>query len=206
MKKIIGVYGLSGAGKSTFCKRLSELSCHLIDADAIAREILENDSPFLQKIKETFGEQVFSEDGVLNRKKLGSIVFSDKSELEKLNGITWPEIDRIMKERALKIKEGIVVIDCPLLTKVSSKDICDELIYIKAEEERLRLEEARKQEEEKKQLEEEEKRKVAEEAKRKAKEALLLQEEQEKEKQEKEKQEKAMIVKQVQCKSLYRLP
>ena len=51
-----------------------------------------------------------------------------------------------------------------------------------------------------------EKRKVAEEAKRKAKEALLLQEEQEKEKQEKEKQEKAMIVKQVQCKSLYRLP
>lgn len=76
----------------------------------------------------------------------------------------------------------------------------------KAEEERLRLEEARKQEEEKKHLEEEEKRKVAEEAKRKAKEALLLKEEQEKEKQEKEKQEKAMIVKQVLCNSLYRLP
>ena len=134
MKKIIGVYGLSGSGKSTFCKRLSELSCHLIDADRIAREILENNSPFLIKIKETFGEQVFSQEGVLDRKKLGSIVFSDKSELYKLNGITWPEIDRIMKERAMEIKEGIVVIDCPLLTKVSAKDMCDELVYIKADE------------------------------------------------------------------------
>lgn len=137
MRKIIGIYGLSGSGKSTVSKRLSELSCHLIDGDKIARDIVEKGSPFLLKLKEAFGGEIILPDDSLDRKKLGSIVFKDKAELEKLNGITWPEIDRIIKEKALEIKEGIVVIDAAMLNKVSAKDICDELVMIKADEDML---------------------------------------------------------------------
>ncbi len=137
MKKIIGVYGLSGSGKTTFCKRLAELSCHLIDADIVAREIVEKGSPLLIKLKDEFGEEIILPDGSLNRKKLGSIVFSDKAELERLNGITWPEIDKIIKEKALEAEAEIVVIDAAMLNKVSAKDICDELVFIKADENML---------------------------------------------------------------------
>ncbi len=137
MKKIIGVYGLSGSGKTTFCKRLAELSCTVIDADVIAREIVKKGSPLLLEIKKAFGEDILFPDGSLNRKKLGRIIFSDIREAEKLNSITWPEIDRIIKERALNVKDGIVVIDCPMLNRVSSKDICDELVLIKADEDFL---------------------------------------------------------------------
>ena len=137
MRKIIGIYGLSGSGKSTVSKRLAELSCHLIDGDKIARDIVEKGSPFLLKLKEAFTDDIILSDGSLDRKKLGSIVFQNKEELEKLNGIIWPETDRIIKEKALGIKDGIVVIDAAMLNKVSAKDICDELVMIKADEDIL---------------------------------------------------------------------
>jgi len=131
MKKIIGVYGLSGSGKTTFCKRLAELSCIIIDADAIGREILEKGSPLLSKVEKTFGSEYLNEDGSLNRKKLGKTVFSDGEKLELLNSITKPEINRIIKERALAIKEGIVIIDCALIEEFEIKDILDELVLIR---------------------------------------------------------------------------
>jgi len=137
MKKIIGVYGLSGSGKTTFCKRLAELSCIIIDADAIGREILEKGSPLLSKVEKTFGSEYLNEDGSLNRKKLGKTVFSDGEKLELLNSITKPEINRIIKERALAIKEGIVIIDCALIEEFEVKDILDELVLIRTSPEVL---------------------------------------------------------------------
>lgn len=134
MKKIIGVYGPSGTGKTTFCKRLSELSCIVIDADAVAREVMEKGSPLLKKLSGAFGEDILLPDGSLNRKKLGEIVFTDKNMLKRLNRISWPEINRIIKEKALGIDEGIVVIDCAMLNRVSVKEICDELVFIQTSE------------------------------------------------------------------------
>ena len=82
MKKIVGVYGLSGSGKTTFCKRLTDKhSCILIDADKIGREIMEKGSPVLLKVAEAFGEEYLLPDGNLNRKKLGNTVFTDKEKL-----------------------------------------------------------------------------------------------------------------------------
>ncbi len=133
MKKIIGVYGLSGSGKTTFVKSLSKYPVKVIDADIIAREVLSKESPLLLKVAEAFGEDILLDDGSLNRKKLGEKVFTTPASLELLNSITWPEIDRIIKERALSAKEDIVIIDCPMIHRVSSKDILDELILIKSD-------------------------------------------------------------------------
>lgn len=133
MKKIIGVFGLSGTGKSTFANRLSQKGCKIIDADIIAREVLMKGSPLLSLVKETFGEDILLPDGSLDRKKLGEIVFSDKAELEKLNRITWHEINRIIIKRATEEKEGLILIDCAMLHMVSAKDICDELVFIKSD-------------------------------------------------------------------------
>ena len=132
---IIGVMGMSGSGKSTFSDFLKELGAELIDADKIAREVMEKDSEgFLEAVK-VFGEEILFPDGELNRKKLGSIVFSDKEKLEKLNFITSSRIDAIIKKRAFESKAKNIVIDCPMLYKISAYEICDKVIFITADKE-----------------------------------------------------------------------
>ena len=128
---IIGIMGMSGSGKSTLAGILRDMGAELIDADKIAREVVEKGSKGLFEIREAFGEQVISPDGTLDRKKLGEIVFSDEKKLEKLNSITAPKIDDIIKNRALA-SEKPVVIDCPMLHKISAKEICDVILLVKA--------------------------------------------------------------------------
>ena len=74
---VIGVMGMSGSGKSTFSGFLKEFGAELIDADKIAREVMEKGSEGLEEAVKAFGEEILFPDGTLNRKKLGSIVFSD---------------------------------------------------------------------------------------------------------------------------------
>ena len=130
---IIGVMGMSGSGKSTFSGFLKELGAELIDADKIAREVMEKGSEGLLEAVKTFGEEILFPDGALNRKKLGSIVFSDEEKLNKLNSITSARIDAIIKKRALESEKEIVVIDCPMLYKISAIEICDKVIFVTAD-------------------------------------------------------------------------
>jgi dephospho-CoA kinase len=134
---IIGVMGMSGSGKSTFAGMLRDMGAKLIDADIVAREVVEKGTKGLSEIREAFGDEVIFPDGTLNRKKLGEIVFSDEKHLAKLNLITAPKIDEIIKKRALE-SEKTVVIDCPMLHKISAKDICDIIILVKAPFEKMR--------------------------------------------------------------------
>lgn len=137
MKKVIGVYGYSGAGKSTFCKRLAKNGAIIIDADQIGRKILEKGSPLLEKIKELFGEGVINEDGSLARKKLGDIVFSSAEKLKLLDSVTHPEIERIITEQINSEGEGIIIVDCAMIRKLGISKLCDELIFISAPDELL---------------------------------------------------------------------
>lgn len=137
MKRIIGLYGYSGAGKSTFSGRLRELGAKICDADEIGRRILEKGSPLLHKIKELFGEEVIAEDGSLKRKVLGDIVFNSAEKLALLNSVTRPEIDRIIREEINSFSEGIMIIDCAMIKELSVCELCDELIFITAPEEAL---------------------------------------------------------------------
>lgn len=86
----VGLTGGIGAGKSEVSRLLVEHGAVLVDADRIAREVVEPGTPGLAAIVDAFGEQVLSEDGSLDRPALGAIVFADADRLAVLNGIVHP--------------------------------------------------------------------------------------------------------------------
>ena len=117
---IIGLTGNIASGKSIVSQYLKELGAEIIDADIIAREIVEPGTPALAEIREEFGQQVLNQDGTLNRKYLGSIVFADVQALKKLNQITHPRIREVIDSKIKKYTinqspERLLVIDAALL-------------------------------------------------------------------------------------------
>ncbi|KAL4222769.1 hypothetical protein ACF0H5_018809 [Mactra antiquata] len=93
---IVGLTGGIATGKSTVSQMLKELSCPIIDADLIAREVVEPGTIGWEKIRDEFGADVFHKDGKLDREKLGKIIFADNEKRRKLNQITHPEIQKSM--------------------------------------------------------------------------------------------------------------
>ena len=89
--ELTALIGNSGSGKSTAAEVFAEFGAAIIDADRISHEITDSDATVLAKIRQEFSEDVF-ENGILCRKKLGKIVFSDKEALKKLNSILHPAI------------------------------------------------------------------------------------------------------------------
>ncbi|XP_060607536.1 dephospho-CoA kinase domain-containing protein-like [Ruditapes philippinarum] len=115
---IVGLTGGIATGKSTVSQMLADLGCPIIDADVIARQVVEPGTKAWKKIQQTFGQDVFHENGQLNREKLGQIIFADSSKRTALNRITHPEIQKTMmwKLFMLFIKgHQFAVLDTPLL-------------------------------------------------------------------------------------------
>jgi dephospho-CoA kinase len=119
----VGLTGGIGSGKSTVAGMLGAKGASLIDADAIAREVVAPDGLAFAPVVERFGESVLAADGTIDRKALAAIVFSDPEALADLNAITHPEIGRIMTERrgAADERGGVVVLDVPLM-KATHRD------------------------------------------------------------------------------------
>ncbi|WP_017199704.1 dephospho-CoA kinase [Arthrobacter sp. M2012083] len=114
----IGLTGGIASGKSLVASRLQELGAILVDADLIAREVVEPGTPGLARVVEAFGHGILDEQGRLDRPKLGSIVFHDPAQRRVLNGIVHP----LVREAAAAIVSGagpgdIVVQDIPLLVE-----------------------------------------------------------------------------------------
>ena len=118
---LIALTGGIASGKSTVARRWQEHGAVVVDADALAREVVEPGSPVLDQIAQRFGPQVISDDGSLNRSALGALVFGDIDAREALNGITHPKISRLAQSRfdaaARSDAESIVVYDIPLLVE-----------------------------------------------------------------------------------------
>ncbi|KAK6166777.1 hypothetical protein SNE40_023399 [Patella caerulea] len=115
---LIGLTGGICSGKSTICKKLQSLGAGIVDCDKLGHAAYQKDTPAFKSIIEAFGDGVLSETGEIDRRKLGPIVFSDPSQLKKLNGIVWPEIGRLAREQIQQYeKEGknIVVLDAAVL-------------------------------------------------------------------------------------------
>jgi dephospho-CoA kinase len=114
----VGLTGGIGAGKSEVSAMLAALGAVLIDADAIAREVVEPGTPGLAAVTSAFGRGVLLADGSLNREGLGEIVFGDPVKLESLNRIVHPLVGRRMTEleRAAG-QDAVVVHDVPLLAE-----------------------------------------------------------------------------------------
>lgn len=134
--RIIGITGNSGSGKSTVSKMISEnYEAKIIDADKIAKEMTMNNGEYLQAIKQTFGEDVIK-DNTLDRKKLADIVFSNKTEKEKLDSLTFEYVVRRIKEEIKKaqLKSDIkyIVLDVPLLFESKLNEVCNYTIGVTA--------------------------------------------------------------------------
>ena len=132
---IIGLTGQSGAGKTTVCEAFENCGFHIINADLVSRYITENNKDCLNELKVTFGDE-YIENGVLNRRKLGSLVFSDKKELNKLMAITFPYIIDEINRRVEKIgnNNNIIVIDAPTLFESGLNKHCDKIVSVVADE------------------------------------------------------------------------
>ncbi len=133
---VVGLTGNIGCGKSSLSEILRQNSIDVIDADIISREIMDNKS-LLTEIFNSFGEQIKREDGSLDRKKLGSIVFANDEKLIKLNNITHPAIKKEIKKRIEDIKannRNIVIVDAALLVEGNFLDLVDKLIVITCDE------------------------------------------------------------------------
>jgi len=128
--KVIGLTGGIGSGKSTVSRMLRGLGAKIIDADQIAREVVQKGKPALREIVETFGEDTLLEDGTLDRKKLGSIIFSDEEERLKLNAITHPRIKEEINEKIEKCRVDnccdLIVLDCALLFEMNMENMVEE--------------------------------------------------------------------------------
>ncbi|MFC7596712.1 dephospho-CoA kinase [Terrabacter sp. GCM10028922] len=114
----VGVTGGIGSGKSTVSRRLAELGAHVIDADAVAREVVEPGEPTLDRIREHFGHDVVGADGALDRGALAALVFPDPEALAALDSITGPAIGERVAARRAQVPDGVVsVFDMPLLVE-----------------------------------------------------------------------------------------
>lgn len=114
----VGLTGGIGSGKSEVSRRLAALGAVLVDADAIAREVVEPGTPGLAAVVAEFGEGVLRADGTLDRERLGSIVFADETKLKRLNAIMHPLVGERTKELvATAPPDAIVVHDVPLLAE-----------------------------------------------------------------------------------------
>lgn len=131
----IGLTGNIASGKSEVTDKLAELGATIIDADVLAREAVERGTPALKKIVETWGEGVLTEEGHLDRGALRKIVFKEKAELDRLNGIVHPEVARIRDLRMSEAEsrgDSIVIYSVPLLFEAGMSDDFDLIVLIDA--------------------------------------------------------------------------
>lgn len=114
----VALTGGIGSGKSTVARMLAERGAVVVDADAIAREIVEPGTAALREICEAFGDDVIDDDGRLRRARLAQIVFADSDALSRLNAITHPRIaERSAELIASAPADAVVVYDMPLLVE-----------------------------------------------------------------------------------------
>ncbi|MEV6358260.1 dephospho-CoA kinase [Streptomyces hydrogenans] len=129
----VGLTGGIGAGKSEVSRLLVSYGAVLIDADRIAREVVEPGTPGLAAVVAAFGDGVLTGDGTLDRPKLGSIVFADPERLATLNAIVHPLVGARSAELESAAGPGDVVIhDVPLLTENGLASLYDLVVVVDA--------------------------------------------------------------------------
>lgn len=130
----IGLTGGIATGKSTVSRILVRRGAVLIDADVIAREIMEPGHPVLAAVVERFGQAVLHPNGTLNRKKLGEIVFASPEQRKALENLTHPAIRAEMRERMAKLEaeapRRLIVADIPLLYESGLERLYERIMVV----------------------------------------------------------------------------
>jgi len=135
---IIGLTGSIASGKSTVSKMLAELGYPIVDADLVARVVVEPGTETLKEIRAVFGESVILPDGTLNRAKLGEVIFNDPASRQKLNNIIHPAIRKeMLRQRDAFLAQGYetVILDIPLLFESKLLNFADKILVVSVSEE-----------------------------------------------------------------------
>ncbi|MGW1378095.1 dephospho-CoA kinase [Streptomyces sp. NPDC002446] len=129
----VGLTGGIGAGKSEVSRLLASYGAVIVDADKIAREVVEPGTPGLAAVVEEFGDGVLTPDGTLDRPKLGGIVFADPEKLKALNALVHPLVGaRSAELEASAGPDAVVVHDVPLLTENGLAPLYDQVVVVDA--------------------------------------------------------------------------
>jgi len=130
---IIGLTGSIASGKSTVSAMLKEKGYPIVDADEIARLVVEPGTPVIQEIEEAFGREVIREDGSLHRENLGALIFGDEEKRKKLNGIIHPAIrTEMLKQKETHLANGAntIIMDIPLLFESKLQSFVERIIVV----------------------------------------------------------------------------
>ncbi len=134
---VIGLTGQTGSGKTTACRIFRDNGFAVINADEVARMIMEPGSVCLKEVADCFGSHILNEDMSLNRQKLADIVFNNPKKLELLNSISYPhitsEILALIRENSSKGNK-LILLDAPTLFESRADDFCEIIISVIADE------------------------------------------------------------------------
>jgi dephospho-CoA kinase len=130
----IGLSGGIGSGKSTVAKILADFGAVVIDADAIAKEVLEPGQVGFENVVHSFGDSVLDSSGNIDRKSLAALVFQNPEQLSKLEGIVHPAVvARVAQIRESLPETAIVVYDTPLLVEKQMQNQFDKVLIVIAD-------------------------------------------------------------------------
>ncbi len=135
---LVGLTGGVATGKSTVSAMFRALGCVIIDADLLAREVVEPGQPAYREIVEAFGPGVLQPDGGLDRKALGAVVFADSARRRRLEAITHPRIREQFAARLAELAgqgfDGIVIFDAPVMIESGNYRTMDRLVVVTSDE------------------------------------------------------------------------
>ena len=136
---VLGVTGNIASGKSTVAKELARRGAAVLDADQLAREVVESGSSVLKKLVKLFGTEILHPDGNLDRDRLGQMVFADVKVRAMLNQIMHPEIAKKSVERLQNLRSNpdlpLIVYEAPLLFEVGAESRVDKVLVVKIDPE-----------------------------------------------------------------------
>ncbi|MDA1477575.1 dephospho-CoA kinase [Bacillus changyiensis] len=133
MTLVIGLTGGIASGKSTVAQMFQKRGITVVDADFIAKEVVEKGKAAYQKMVEVFGEKILLDNGDIDRKKLGTLVFTNEDKRKQLNEIVHPEVRKAMikqRDQAIQANEQIVVLDIPLLYESRLESLTDKVLVV----------------------------------------------------------------------------
>jgi dephospho-CoA kinase len=132
---VVGLTGGIGCGKSEVRRRLLRAGFIVLDADTLAKQLAETDPVIITNIKKEFGEQMYDAAGHLQRKALAAIVFNDRKQLEKLNGIIHPRVISNVERQIEALQqrgEKIVIVEAALHYEVHWNEAMDVMVVVNA--------------------------------------------------------------------------
>ncbi|MEZ4706603.1 MAG: dephospho-CoA kinase [Caldilineaceae bacterium] len=133
---VIGLTGNIATGKSTVLAWLAKRGAHVLDADKLTHAAMAPGGPAYQAVLQTFGAELATDDGTIDRKALGAIVFADASALKKLEAIIHPAVFELAREAILHSQASVVVLEAiKLLDGGATYTLCDEVWVVTASQE-----------------------------------------------------------------------